>query len=305
METQKKFEEIFRESVTRKDEFKLRPAENPLVSIGMPVYNSSETLIPAIKSILAQSYKNFELIISDNASSDDTAEICRYFASIDNRIKFHQHSCNFGGTFNFNYVLSISNGHFFMWAAGDDVRTSTFLEENVIALLRDKNLVASTSPNRMENDNRIVNFGLYGNYFNRLSYFLQNSYKSHALFYSVMRIDVIRQCHWLSEEFIAWDWAVILFLASNGEINRTQDALSIFGANGVSNSKEINSLYGLNKFTRHFPYWKFSKKSIKIVKPSWSFLYLIFFVTLFKLNFRVFLEQSRHTLKLSIKNWIR
>lgn len=268
----------------------------------MPVYNSSETVISAIKSILAQSYSNFELIISDNASSDSTAEICKYFASIDNRVKFHQQPYNFGGIFNFNYVLSVSTGDFFMWAAGDDVRTHTFLEENVTALLREKNLAASTSLNRMENDNEIVDFGLYGSYLNRLNHFLQNSYKSHALFYSVMRIDVIKKCNWLSEEFIAWDWAVVLFLATSGEINRTQNAISIFGSKGASTSVEKYSGYGMNKFTRHFPFWKFSKKSLQIVRPSWSFLYLIFFVKLFKLNFRVFLEEFRHTLKLSIKN---
>ena len=268
----------------------------------MPVYNSSETVIPAIKSILTQSYSNFELIISDNASSDNTAEICRYFASIDKRVKFHQQPSNFGGIFNFNYVLNVSTGDFFMWAAGDDIRTHTFLEENVTALLRNKYFVASTSLNKLENDNELVDFGLYGSYFNRLNCFLENSYKSHALFYSVIRIDVIKKCNWLSEEFIAWDWAVVLFLASSGEINRTQNAISIFGSKGVSNSAEKYSSYRMNKFTRHFPFWKFSKKSLKIVRPSCSFPYLFFFVALFKLNFRVFLEEFRHTLKLLIKN---
>jgi len=280
----------------------LKSTDNPLVSIGMPVYNSSATLSPAIKSILTQSYSNFELIISDNASSDDTADICRYFVSIDNRVKFYQQSHNSGGISNFNYVLSKCTGKFFMWAAGDDLRTSMFLEENVMALLRNNRLVASTSPNRLENNSEIVKFGLYGDRFQRFNCFLQNSYKSHGLFYSVMRIDVISQCVWLNEEFIAWDWAVVLFLASSGEINRTQDALSIFGSKGVSNSEEKHSGYGLNKFTRYFPYWKFSKKSLKIVRPSWSFSYLIFLVSLLKLNFRVFIEESRHTLKLLIKH---
>jgi len=268
----------------------------------MPVYNSSATLSPAIKSILTQSYSNFELIISDNASSDDTADICRYFVSIDNRVKFYQQTHNSGGISNFNYVLSKCTGKFFMWAAGDDLRTSMFLEENVMALLRNNKFVASTSPNRLENNSEIVKFGLYGDRFQRFNCFLQNSYKSHGLFYSVMRIDIIRQCAWLSEEFIAWDWAVVLYLASSGEINRTQNALSIFGAKGVSNSKEKYSGYGLKKFTRHFPFWKFSKKSLKIVRPSWSFSYLIFLVSILKLNFRVFLEEFRHTLKLLIKH---
>jgi glycosyltransferase involved in cell wall biosynthesis len=267
----------------------------------MPVYNSSATLAPAIKSMLAQSYTNFELIISDNASSDDTADICRYFASIDNRVQFHQQSHNIGGISNFNYVLSKCTGKFFMWAAGDDLRTTKFLEESVVALLRDNRLVASTSPNRLENNSEIIKFGLYGDRFQRFNFFLQNSYKSHGLFYSVMRIDVIRQCVWLSEEFIAWDWAVVLYIASHGEISRTQNALTIFGAKGVSNSEEKYSGYGLKKFARHFPFWKFTKKSLKIIRPTWSFLYLIFLVSLFKLNFRVFLEESRHTLKLLIK----
>lgn len=272
------------------------------MSIGMPVYNCSSTLAAAIESILAQSYVNFELILSDNASSDDTPDICRYFSSIDSRVKFHRQPVNVGGILNFNYVLSNSIGDFFMWAAGDDIRSSTFLEQNMEALLANDNFVASTSPNRMETDYRIVDFGLYGNYFQRINFFLQNSYKSHGLFYSVMRINVIKQCHWLNEEFMAWDWAVVLFLASNGEINRTQNALCIFGVNGISNSKEKYAGYELNRFTRHIPFWKFTRKSIKMIKPSWSFQYLIFLEKLFRLNSRVLLEESRHTLKLVFSN---
>lgn len=268
----------------------------------MPVYNCSSTLAPAIESILAQSYVNFELILSDNASTDKTPDICRYFSSIDRRIKFHQQPVNVGGIKNFNFVLSNSIGDFFMWAAGDDIRSSTFLEQNVEALLADDNLVASTSPNRMGADYRMIDFGLYGSYFQRINFFLQNSYKSHGLFYSVMRIDVIRQCHWLNEEFIAWDWAVVLFLASNGEIKRTQNALCVFGVSGISNSKEKYAGFELNRFTKHILFWKFTKKSVKMVKPSWSFQYLFFLVKLFRLNGRVLLEESRHTLKLALKN---
>src|SRR4051812_1631337 len=91
----------------------------PSVSIGMPVYNGSAFLREAIEALLGQTYADFELIISDNASTDDTATICREYADRDRRIQYHRHDVGLSTTKNFNHVLSLSRGRFFMWAAHD------------------------------------------------------------------------------------------------------------------------------------------------------------------------------------------
>lgn len=106
----------------------------PLVSIGMPLYNAAKTLRPALDSILAQDYINFELIISDNASRDETAEICKEFASRDRRIVYYRNERNMGGTWNFNHVVKLSKGKYFMRMSHDDIRAPTYLSKCVALL---------------------------------------------------------------------------------------------------------------------------------------------------------------------------
>jgi glycosyltransferase involved in cell wall biosynthesis len=93
----------------------------PKISVGLPVYNGGAYLKGAIQSILDQSFTDFELIISDNASSDATAEICRDFAARDSRIRYYRNEVNIGGAPNHNRVFELARGQFFKWAAHDDL----------------------------------------------------------------------------------------------------------------------------------------------------------------------------------------
>jgi len=93
---------------------------SPLVSIGMPVYNGEKTVWEALDSLLAQDFKDFELIISDNASTDNTAEICHQYAARDSRVRFYRNEANIGPTANFNRLVHLARGKYFMWAADDD-----------------------------------------------------------------------------------------------------------------------------------------------------------------------------------------
>ena len=80
----------------------------PEISVGMPVYNGEKYLSQAIESILAQSFTEFELIISDNASTDRTMEICRDYTSKDSRIQYVRHDVNMGGPKNWNFVFTVA-----------------------------------------------------------------------------------------------------------------------------------------------------------------------------------------------------
>lgn len=93
----------------------------PLVSIGMPVYNGEKTIRDALDALLAQDFKDFELIISDNASTDDTGNICKMYAARDRRVRYDRNLVNIGPTANFNRVLHLARGKYFMWAADDDL----------------------------------------------------------------------------------------------------------------------------------------------------------------------------------------
>jgi glycosyltransferase involved in cell wall biosynthesis len=91
----------------------------PLVSIGFPVYNGAKFLARAVDSILNQDFSNFELIIADNASTDDTEQICRAYAKNDPRVRYVRNASNIGVNPNHNLVFNLSRGRYFGWAAHD------------------------------------------------------------------------------------------------------------------------------------------------------------------------------------------
>lgn len=106
----------------------------PRLSIGLPVYNGEEYLAESIDALLGQSYEDFELIISDNASTDSTAEICQRYAKQDSRIRYIRQPRNIGLAPNHNFVFRQSRGELFKWAAADDLYGRELLERCVSAL---------------------------------------------------------------------------------------------------------------------------------------------------------------------------
>lgn len=108
----------------------------PLVGIGMPVFNGEKYVGQAIQSILAQTHGDFELVISDNASTDGTAEICAAFAARDRRVRYVRNPCNIGAGPNFDRCVTLTRGTYFLWAAHDDMRAPDFLGRAVEAMER-------------------------------------------------------------------------------------------------------------------------------------------------------------------------
>ena len=110
----------------------------PLVSIGMPVFNEEKTISRALDSLLLQTFPNFEVIISDNCSSDKTVELCKNYAEKDKRISLNRNKINLGIVANFQIVHRKSSGKYFMWAAGDDYWEPEFLRRLVNELESDR-----------------------------------------------------------------------------------------------------------------------------------------------------------------------
>lgn len=109
-------------------------AHTPRVSIGLPVYNGERYLDDTIKSVLAQEFKDFELIISDNASTDRTAEICRRYAAQDDRVRYFRNARNLGAGPNYDNCFHKARGVYFKWAAHDDCLAPAYLAKAVAAL---------------------------------------------------------------------------------------------------------------------------------------------------------------------------
>ena len=224
----------------------------PKVSIGLPVYNGELFLKTAIDSLLNQSYSNFELIISDNNSTDSTQRICQEYAKNDDRIRYIKQEKNIGPYPNFYFVLSQSKGKYFMWAAADDFWEPDFILKNLKVLSSNSNIVCSISkldtytftddliqkekiktvqyPSFAKNFINIrrqkmikVTFPVYGKFEKKIRKFLMNP-GSNSRFYGLYRTSQIKEC-FIKKPFIAVENAIFLNLLRLGDLHEIDEVL--------------------------------------------------------------------------------
>lgn len=120
--------------------------DSPAVSIGVPVFNDARYLPETLDSWLNQDYPNLEIIVSDNASTDETPEICRTYAAADKRIRYISNLRNVGSIQNFNQLFCLSRGKFFMWSGSHDRFESNFVSICAAELESNPKLVLCTTP---------------------------------------------------------------------------------------------------------------------------------------------------------------
>ena len=106
----------------------------PRLSVGLPVYNGANYLAESLDALLGQTFEDFELIISDNASTDDTADICQQYAKQDSRITYFRQPCNIGLAPNHNFTVDKARADLFKWASNDDLYARDLLKLCVEAL---------------------------------------------------------------------------------------------------------------------------------------------------------------------------
>lgn len=128
----------------------------PRLSVGLPVYNGEEYLAAALDTLLAQTYPDFELVISDNASTDGTEEICRRYARADDRIRYVRQPRNIGWAGNHDAVAYLSRGELFKWASHDDVYAPDLLRACIQALDERPEAVAAHAWTAMIDDSEAV-----------------------------------------------------------------------------------------------------------------------------------------------------
>jgi glycosyltransferase involved in cell wall biosynthesis len=114
---------------------------SPRLSVGLPVYNGEDYLAESIEALLDQTYQDFELILSDNASTDGTAGICRRYAQQDSRVRYVRQPRNIGCAPNHNFVVGEARGELFKWASSDDLYARDLLDGCVGALDEDPRIV--------------------------------------------------------------------------------------------------------------------------------------------------------------------
>lgn len=129
---------------------------NPILTIGLPVYNDALFLEKTLDSILNQSFENFKLIISDDCSTDNSKEICIRYKKKDSRIEYIRQKKNIGISRNMQFLLSKATTEFFMWAGDDDIMLPDYLQVLITELQNNKNIVAAFTPYCKINENDVI-----------------------------------------------------------------------------------------------------------------------------------------------------
>jgi len=196
--------------------------KNFKVSIGVPVYNGEQYIAATLESLLTQTYGDFELIISDNASIDRTEDICRYYAQRDSRILYCRNSKNFGAAANFRRVFELTSGKYFRWASCDDLFAPESLAR-CIEILDNEPSVVLTYPKTKLIDTEGKNIGNYDEGLHLTSpkaseRFAQVCEKLRLVnvYYGLVRADVLRKTKFI-RPFPGGDFPFIAELALYGK----------------------------------------------------------------------------------------
>ena len=264
-------------------DMKINDKQDLKVSIGLPVYNGEKFLQKKIESLLEQTIKDFELIISDNASTDSTPTICQEYARKDKRIRYFKQEKNMGAIWNLKFVLEEAKSDYFAWTAADDVILPEFFEKNIKILDSRKNIVCSISQvehygertdslkpklndlllTRLEKKikrhyNYIAVYPASGYYEKKLRCYLKRR-EGFQIFYGVYRTDVLRKSM-VSDHITGFDWLTILNVLKYGDFHVIEETLMLRYDGGDSSSGLFNYArsFNLSLLTTIFPYGPFT-----------------------------------------------
>lgn len=237
----------------------------------MPVYNAEGSIRAALDSILSQTLGEIELIVSDNASSDSTQQICSEYSAKDARIRYFRRAQNEGASANYRFVLDQATAPFFMWAAADDLHSADFIEENYRFLMTHAAHVASVSPARFVNgtfdparmgDGPLDDESAEG----RVCRFFEG-WHANARFYSLFRRDVLVANQSIRHaDYFGADWAIILELLALGKFNRLEHGELILGRTGLSNSPNIFRYFRRSAWMWVLPFGKLIAFTARLVR---------------------------------------
>lgn len=251
----------------------------PLVSIGIPVKNgfinkhsNDINLTKALNSVLNQSYKNIEIIISNNCSTDETKYYLEKISKIDKRIKLHNQKKEISPGENFQYVLDQSSGKYFKWNAADDLISENYIEKNVEFLEINSDYLFSSSRFYYEDRPKILHsFNLDLDLYNRIKGFFDIRDVSHNLFYSLIRREIMSKVTNVAMDYWAIDWIINLELLLNGKFKTINNGHVVFGVGGVSRQTsffESKAVYIKKKIYSIIPFYELIKIIIKKITFS-------------------------------------
>ena len=262
--------------------------DKAILWIGMPVYNSLRTIAAAIDSLLAQSYGNFVLFISDNASTDGTSELIRSYAERDPRIRHVRQAVNKGAGWNFTHVLHQADTDYFMWAAGDDFWGKDFIKDNLAALLADPRAVVSVSRTIFVRDDGTRypandTAPLRGSGAANICGYLDDP-STNSRFYGIHRRRVLLSAFRQGfGEFLASDWTIMVYSLRFGthlEVDKEQFFRHTGGRS--SDGDRLIGHFRHELMTYFFPMARFTLVTLRVGSRcrSWRLMMILFRINL-------------------------
>ena len=201
----------------------------PEVTIGLPVRNGGKLLAVAIDSLLAQTYRDFVLVISDNESDDETPQTVQRYVAADSRVRYIRQAKNLGNPGNFRFTLDQARTPFFMWAAHDDIWSPTFVERNLAMLKSHPEAAASVSQVElvMPDGTTKISGGTYpirGTPAARVKQYLRGINDS-SRYYALFRTEILQR-HFPAElEIFGFDWIVMALTLLDGDHMEVDEVL--------------------------------------------------------------------------------
>jgi len=231
----------------------------PLVTIGIPTFNRASTLGRALESALAQDYSTLEIVISDNASQDTTETLCRRYESRDRRVRYIRQPANVGPTENFNAILRIAHGEFFMWLGDDDWIDHGYVRACMDILELNQQVVLAAGRSRAYQSDGFQFWGVRidlpqdDSRIRLLTYFSRVG--DNSTFYGVFRRSVASGM--TLQNVVGGDWLFVAALAFQGRIQTTLQA-TVHRATGdgasaspsrIARTLKVHWIQGLFPFT--------------------------------------------------------
>lgn len=228
------------------------------VTVGLPVYNGADSINEALDCLLNGTYQDIQIVVSDNASTDDTAKLVNKYCMLDDRVILHRQPENIGPVGNFRFVAEKAKTPYFAWRAHDDITDHSYIER-LLQKLQSNNHAALVAPytvtSKLKGDrHRPFSPRLTGKKTAGVSYLPK---AEAGWFYGLYRTEIAQKAVAFSDDFYphvwGWDFAVILYAAMHG---------GIIGCNDV---RFIHQLHSPPADT-----YKFSKEKFRTIAADFS-----------------------------------
>lgn len=203
------------------------PSTEPLVTIGLPTFNRAKLLCRAVSSVQAQTYRNLDIVISDNGSTDETPAVCAAFRDRDPRIRLFRQATNVGPLANFAFVRKQARGEFFMWLSDDDWLSTNYVSACVSKLRRDNSysLVSGRAEFVRDSDGQTIAANFFSleqdSSVERIAEYYRCVFDN-SVFYGVSRSQAAQEAP--LSRMLGGDWLVVASLAAQGKVFMTQEA---------------------------------------------------------------------------------